>query len=214
MARTRSLDAIEIRVLGALMEKEQTTPDHYPLTINGVIAACNQKSNREPVMKLTETEVVEALDRLAADVLAWRNVGPRSERWEHRLDRRWNLDRPKKAVMTLLLLRGAQTAGELRGRSERLHRFAGVAEVEAVLGELASGPEPLVRQLPRLPGKRETRWIHLVGDEAAEEALTAAAAAPPPSRAGDEAAARLDALEKDVADLRRQLAALAAKLEG
>jgi uncharacterized protein len=166
MARTRSLDGVEIRVLGALMEKEQTTPDVYPMTVNAIIAACNQKTNREPVTHLSETEVVEALDRLRHEVLAWRSEGARSERWEQRLDRRWGLDPAAKAVMTLLLLRGPQTPGELRTRAERLHDFASVEAVEGVLARLAAGPDSLVRELPRRPGQRESRWRHTVGGEA------------------------------------------------
>jgi uncharacterized protein YceH (UPF0502 family) len=156
---------VEIRVLGALLEKEQTTPESYPLTINQAILACNQKSNRDPVTALTETEVVEALDRLAADVLAWRSTGSRAERWEHRLDRRWVLSSASKAIMTLLLLRGAQTPGELRTRGGRMHSFGDVGEVEAALAHMAEGTDPLVRELARRPGQREQRWIHLVGEE-------------------------------------------------
>ncbi|MEM8960270.1 MAG: YceH family protein [Acidobacteriota bacterium] len=182
MAVTRPLDAVEARVLGALMEKEQTTPDYYPMTIKAVIAAANQKSNRDPVMQLSETEVVEALDRLRDDVLAWRSEGARAERWEHRLDRRWRLDSAAKATMTLLLLRGPQTAGEIRTRSERMHIFNGVEEVERVLQGLAAREEPLVAQLERRPGQRETRWMHLAGDEsvtaAAQEASAPATSTP------------------------------------
>ncbi len=160
--RTRKLDPIEIRVLGALMEKERTTPDAYPMTINGVIAACNQKSNRDPVMQLTETEVVEALDRLREDVLTWRSEGARVERWQHSLDRRWQLDSAKKAIMCLLLLRGPQTVGELKTRCERQHHFASPQEVETVLQDMAADFDALVAELPRQPGKRENRWTHLV----------------------------------------------------
>src|SRR5262245_4411211 len=116
MALHRKLTAHEIRVLGCLLEKEQTTPDQYPLTVNTLIAASNQKTNRAPVLELSETEVVGALDSLRHEALAWRSEGARSERWEHLLDRRWSLDKPAKAVITLLLLRGPQTPAELRGR--------------------------------------------------------------------------------------------------
>lgn len=224
MPPTRPLDAIEIRVLGVLMEKEQATPDYYPLTINAAIAACNQKSNRDPVMKLTETQVVEALDRLFQDVLAWRSTGARAERWEHRLDRRWHLTAAKKAIMTLLLLRGPQTAGELKTRGERLHHFESLEEVERTMQQLAEGFDSLVRQLPRQPGKRETRWTHLVAiDEPSDDAAepVAVVAAPAPIRAPVEASPlpegptpveRLERLEAEVGELREELHALRERL--
>src|SRR5687768_10359643 len=154
------------------MEKEQATPAYYPLTAGALLAACNQRHNREPVTDLTAVEVEAALDRLRADVLVWRGEGARSERWAHTLDRRWALDPAAKAVMTLLLLRGPQTGGELRTRAERLHAFASVEEVERLLQQLAEGDEPLVVELPRRPGQRERRWAHRVGTD---DPLTAAA---------------------------------------
>jgi len=222
MSRTRQLDFEESRVLGALMEKEQTTPDAYPLTINALIAACNQKTSREPVTELSETEVVEALDRLRRDALAWRTEGARVERWEHLLDRRWILDRRRKAIMTLLLLRGPQTAAELKTRSDRLASFASRDEVESLLGEMAAEVDPLVQELPRQPGQRETRWRHLMGLEggvegvatgAAEASAGSAPASPPrpaavppadgrpPTMAGD----RLARVEEALDELRRTL---------
>lgn len=224
MARTRKLDAVEIRVLGALLEKQQTTPQQYPLTTNQVISACNQKTGREPVTDYSETEVTEALDRLRADVLVWRSQAARAERWEHRLDRRWELNPARKAVMTLLLLRGPQTPGELRTRSERMHAFDSVEEVEEVLGELATGFDALVCELPRQPGQRENRWMHLehadhdprqttTVTETAEdegEPEPPPAAAPPPRRTHD--AERLDRLEARVEELARELHELRAAL--
>lgn len=195
----RQLDAVECRVLGALLEKEQATPEYYPMTIHALVAACNQKSNRDPVLELSEREVEAALRRLFEDVLVWRSEGTRTLKWSHNLDRRWGLAPPTKAVMTLLLLRGAQTAGELRGRSERLHPFATVAEVEAALADLAAadpdkGEQALTAELPRAPGQKERRWIHLVGDAA----LAATALAEPAPPAGG-------ALEQRLADLERRL---------
>lgn len=195
----RQLDAVECRVLGALLEKEQATPEYYPMTIHALVAACNQKSNRDPVLELSEREVEAALRRLFEDVLVWRSEGARTLKWSHNLDRRWGLAPPTKAVMTLLLLRGAQTAGELRGRSERLHPFATVAEVEAALADLAAadpdkGEQALTAELPRAPGQKERRWIHLVGDAA----LAATALAEPAPPAGG-------ALEQRLADLERRL---------
>lgn len=218
MPPTRPLDFEEMRVLGALMEKEQTTPDQYPLTIKGVITACNQKTNREPVTDLTETDVVEALDRLRLDVLTWRSEGARAERWEHRLDRRWHLSSDKKAIMTLLLLRGPQTVGELKIRSERMHTFASTDEVEATLRSMtveeAGDENALVRELPKRPGQRENRWTHLVaaegamaaieedGDEASSApASRASSPAPAPAVHGPSALDRIDSLEARVDDL-------------
>lgn len=175
VSRTRKLDPVEIRVLGVLLEKEQTTPEHYPLTTLGVLGGCNQKTNREPVTELSETAVTEALDRLREDVLVWRSQSTRAERWEHRLDRRWGLDKKAKAVMTLLLLRGAQTPGEIRTRAERFYSFASVGEVEETLRSLAEGFDALVAELPRRPGQRESRWTHL--EDAGREMEDRAAAA-------------------------------------
>lgn len=219
MSRTRKLDPIEIRVLGVLLEKEQTTPDQYPLTTLAVVSGCNQKTNREPVTDLSETEVTEALDRLREDVLAWRTQSARAERWEHRLDRRWQLDPASKAVMTLLLLRGPQTPGELRTRADRMHSFESVAEVEGVLQRLSEGDDPLVRELPRRPGQRESRWMHLEGtEELPSEVADAPAERAEPRRpapgtasqvagpASDEA--RLARLEAAVAELREAVAEL------
>lgn len=225
MARVRPLNPTEIRVLGALLEKEQATPDTYPLTVNSLVSACNQKTNREPVTELSEGEVWDALESLRQDVLVWRVEGTRADRFEHRLDRRWHLTPQRKAVMTLLLLRGPQTPGELRSRSGRLHDFDSVDEVEATLEDLASGHEPLVVELPRQPGQRETRWAHTVGTEPPESQAAAATpaetlprpapeprpASPPPAPA-DEVLDRLETLEEAVDALRRELAALKSAL--
>lgn len=202
----RQLDAVECRVLGALLEKEQATPEYYPMTIHALVAACNQKSNRDPVTDLAEAEVEAALRRLFEDVLVWRSDGARTLRWSHNLDRRWGLSAATKAVMTLLLLRGAQTPGELRGRSDRLHPFSTVAEVEAALAELAAadpekGEQALVAELPRAPGQKERRWIHLAGDTAVP-----AAAAPAPAAGSDAGLEqRLAGLERRLARIEREL---------
>ena len=164
-------DPAEIRVLGALMEKEQTTPDYYPLTLKALVSACNQKSNRAPVMNLSLRDVSEALNRLSEDVLVWRIEGTRADRWRHSLDHRWELEPATKAVMTLLLVRGPQTTGELRSRSERLHPFASTNDVENTLESLASGNDALVVKLGRRPGQKEPRWQHLIGGEPDESAL-------------------------------------------
>ncbi len=198
----RKLDPAEVRVLGSLLEKEQTTPEACPLTVNAILAACNQKTNRDPVMDLSETAVVDALDRLRQDVLVWRTESARSERWQQSVVRRWGLDRAGKALMTLLLLRGAQTPGELRTRSERMHPFAALQEVEDALQRMATIEEPLVRELPRRPGQKEARWIHLVGD--VPEPVERVPAEPPVTSAASSAgslSSRVERLEQIVAKL-------------
>ena len=207
----RKLDAVEVRVLGALLEKEQTTPELYPLTVNALLAACNQKTNREPVMQLAEGDVWAALERLRQDVLVWRSEGTRAERWKQSVSRRWGLDAAGKALMTLLLLRGPQTGGELRARSERLHAFASLEEVEEALRRLAAMDEPLVAELPRRAGQKETRWTHLVGDAPPEAAAAPdepsyePAAATAGAAARPSLAARVDHLEELVSQLTRDL---------
>ncbi|MCH7664334.1 MAG: YceH family protein [Acidobacteria bacterium] len=155
----------QVRVLGALLEKEQATPEYYPLTVNALIAACNQKSNRDPVTQLTETEVVEAIDSLAKDTLVWRSDGARTERWRQSISRRLELDPEEKAVLTLLMLRGSQTTGELRSRSTRLHAFANLGEVEGALRRLTAEGRELAVELARRPGQKENRWTHLMAGE-------------------------------------------------
>ncbi len=198
MRLPRVLDAAEIRVLGALLEKEQTTPEYYPLTIKALVAACAQRSNREPVMDLSEVDVRQALERLREHALVWRSDGARVERWEHNLDRRWDLDRASKALITVLLLRGSQTPGELRTRTERMHGFPSPAEVERVLRALAAEEEPLVVEIPRQPGQKEARWTHLAGGEVEAAAPSVAARAAAPGTALEE---RLRRLEDRVAEL-------------
>lgn len=202
----RKLDAVEIRVLGTLLEKEQTTPEACPLSVNALLAGCNQKTNREPVMELTESQVVDALERLRQDVLVWRTEGARTERWQQSVVRRWGLDRAGKALMTLLLLRGPQTVGELRTRSERMVTFASIEEVEEALRRMASIDEPLVAETVRRPGQKEIRWTHLVGDIVEKE--PAALAEPPvvvASSGGPSLASRVERLEETVRRLAEDL---------
>ena len=212
----RPLDPVEVRALGALLEKQQATPEYYPLTLHALVAACNQKSNRDPVVEFSAGEVEAALDRLREHVFVWKTGGSRAEKWEQNVEGRWQLDAPAKAVMTLLLLRGEQTPGELRGRSDRLHPFATTADVEAALEKLAAGPEPLVAELPRRPGQKETRWTHLVAgpvEGARSPAAPAARASGPavpaaPSPRLDALASRVDALEERLAAISRELSDL------
>jgi uncharacterized protein YceH (UPF0502 family) len=203
----RPLDAVEVRVLGSLLEKEQTNPETSPLTVNALIAACNQKTNREPVMQLSEDQIVRALEVMRQDVLVWRTDSARAERWQQSVVRRWALDHAGKALMTLLLLRGPQTTGELRSRSERLHTFGSLGEVEAALAGLAGGEDPLVRELPRRPGQKETRFVHLVG-EVAESEPAAFEEAPEAAHSRPSLAERLERLEEIVAGLANDVAEL------
>jgi uncharacterized protein YceH (UPF0502 family) len=194
----RPLDPVEIRVLGSLLEKETTTPDQYPLTVPALVAACNQKTNRDPVLELAPREVEDALARLKSDVFVWPATGARAVRWRVSLDRRWTLTPATRAVMALLLLRGPQTAGELRSRSDRLHDFPTVLAVEAALESLAGGNEPLVVRLPRRPGQKEERWMHRVGGPVDLETL------------GEETAPELAAPRRSLLDDR--LSAIEARL--
>lgn len=197
------LSSTQVRVVGALLEKEQATPEYYPLTINALIAACNQKSNRDPVIQLSETEVVEALDTLADDTLVWRTEGARVERWRQSISRRLELDPEEKAVLTLLMLRGPQTVGELRSRSARLHPFDRLSEVEEALQRLTTTGRELVVELPRRPGQKENRWAQLIGGPVAESAgeTTAVASQPRSGGLADRVAtleARVEALADEI----------------
>jgi uncharacterized protein len=205
----RTLDPVEIRVLGALMEKQLTTPEYYPLTLNALLAACNQKSNREPVMELSESEVSRALDRLQDEKLVWRVMGGRAVRFDHNLDNVWHLKRAEKALLTLLFLRGPQTSGEMRGRSDRLQSFDTVAEVEDVLRDMSTHSEPLVRELPRRPGQKEGRWAHTTGGAIVETVPEASEA---PEVRGEPLAVRVQRLEEQVAALTTALSELKTKL--
>jgi uncharacterized protein YceH (UPF0502 family) len=203
----RPLDPAEARVLGVLLEKELLTPDAYPLTLNAVAAAANQKTSRVPVMELAAAEVADALERLRQHVLVWRSEGARVEKWRQSVDRRWELDEAGRALTALLLLRGPQTPGELRTRSDRLHPFASVEEVEVALRRMAAIDEPVVAELSRRPGHKESRWAHLAGGEVGTTA--APGTAPAPSLAGGEPLAhRVERLEAEVARLREEMAAL------
>jgi uncharacterized protein len=175
------LNPVEVRVLGALAEKALATPDYYPLSLNALVNACNQKTGREPVMELSDEEVASALDQLMRRRLAGSTTGAgsRVEKYRHLLDHAFELDRAGVAALTVLLLRGPQTAGEVRARTSRMHEFEGLDDVEATLTRLASGDPPLAVEMARQPGRKEPRFSHLLGgpvDEQLEEAPTAAVA--------------------------------------
>ena len=200
------LSVHEARVLGVLVEKQRTVPDTYPLTLNALVAGCNQKSSRDPVLTLSDTDVQEALDGLKHPSLAIETSGGRVMRYAHNAERALALPSQSVALLAALLLRGAQTAGELRINTERMHRFADISTVEAFLNELAEREAgALVAELPRTTGTRETRWMHLLSEAApATEPATNAAPAP-----GVDAAA----LANEVALLRDEVAALRLEVE-
>jgi uncharacterized protein len=210
------LTTAEARVLGALVEKEVTTPDYYPLTLNALVNACNQRSNREPVMNLDEDDVRQALRGLEEMHLAGRarSADGRVTKYEHWLGEAFNFSRAETALICLLLLRSAQTPGELRGRTERMHAFAEISDVLAGLQKLMEREPSLVAILPRQPGARESRYAHLLSGSV--ESL--AAAMPLPSVDTTEDATppneRIAQLETAVQELRREIATLRQKIDG
>ena len=197
-------------MLGALIEKEHTTPDVYPLTMNGLIAACNQISNRNPVVSYDESTVHAALDSLREKGLTRivYSTSNRATKYRHVLDEARALEPPEIAILAVMLLRGPQTVGELRTRTERIHAFASLGEVEQVLDRLSRREDgPFVRRLERQPGQKEARFTHLLGESAAVDA-PAATAAPPAAGLEDEVRqlrADLDALRAEFDSLRDQL---------
>src|SRR5574340_132400 len=179
------LSLLETRVLGVLAEKQRTVPDSYPLTLNSLVSGCNQKSSRDPVIEASEAEVQAALDSLRALSLIVETSGGRASRYGHNIERVLHMPTQSTALRTMLMLRGPQTAGELRINCERLHKFADISSVEGFLTELAERTEgPLVVELPRQPGARENRWMHLLsGVPVVEERAYVASA--PSAQGGD-----------------------------
>ncbi|MFN9299810.1 MAG: YceH family protein [Acidobacteriota bacterium] len=163
---TFALDPMEQRVLGALLEKEMATPEYYPLSLNALVNACNQKNNREPIMQLTEPDVLNATDSLRHQGLAYVHSGRehRVPKYSQGLGQKLNLGNKDLALLCVLLCRGPQTPGELRGRTQSLHPFEDLDAVLASLARLQSREEPLARELPKAPGTKESRWCHLLGD--------------------------------------------------
>jgi uncharacterized protein len=203
------LNGVEARVLGALVEKETTTPEYYPLSLNALVNACNQKNNREPVMNLDEDAVREALRGLEEDGLA----GPsrsdsRVTKYEHHLQEVFNFTRGEVAMLCILLLRGAQTPGELRGRTERMHRFDELDDVLGALQRLMQREPPLAKALPRQPGTKETRYVHLLSGEV-EGPVTESGFGAVEAASGDERLARLEA---EVVELRHEVVELKERL--
>jgi hypothetical protein len=202
------LNPLEVRVLGSLMEKEITTPDYYPLSLNALVNACNQKSNRDPVMDVDESAVREALYSLGEKGLAGpvSSAESRVTKYEHRMQEVFNFTRRESAIVCVLLLRGPQTPGELRGRTERLFSFDDLADVQSTLQRLAQHDPPLAKMLARQPGTKEARYVHLLaGDAEAWDTAQPSAAAGSGSLAGSE---QISMLEEAVARLEQELAAL------
>jgi uncharacterized protein YceH (UPF0502 family) len=206
----------QARVVGCLLEKELATPDNYPLSMNSLLAACNQTSNRTPVVSYDEPTVSNAIENLRAEGLV-RVVYSRSNRvdkYRHVVDEALGLDAPERAVLAVMLLRGPQTEAELRTRTERLHAFGDDRELEGTLERMAGRDEPLVVRLERRPGQKEARWAHLMGGQPAIEEYQPGEDEPRATRADRIAAleARLEALEDDVGRLRADHDELSEKL--
>ena len=207
MSQVPILSLLETRVLGVLVEKQHTVPDTYPLSLNALVAGCNQKSSRDPVMNATEAEVQAAIDRLKGLSLVMEGSGSRVTRYEHNVNRVLQLPPQSVALLATLLLRGAQTPGELRINCERLYKFSDISSVEVFLNELRERPAgTLVVELPRRPGSRENRWAQLLsGAPAAETAV----AEPADATAGaDVTVSEVAALKANVARLEADVAAL------
>lgn len=207
------LDPFEVRVLAVLAEKEALTPDNYPLSLNALTNGCNQLSSRDPVMSISEQTVQDVLQRLSQKkmVTEVRQAGARVPKYEHRMRMKWVLEQDKLAILVVLMLRGIQTAGEIRTRSGRLHDFASVAEVENGLQFLTDKFPPLVMRLARAPGTKEARYAHLLaGTEALERQETAASFSSVPESAEPD---RLARLEEEVARLRAELAELSGRFD-
>lgn len=203
------LSLIETRVLGVLAEKQKTVPDSYPLTLNSLVSGCNQKTSRNPVLDLTEAQVQAALDSLKGYSLVAETSGGRAFRYEHNIDRVLRVPSQSVALLTVLMLRGPQTAGELRIACDRMHNFADISSVEGFLEELAERPAgALVVKLARLPGARESRWAHLLSGTPAEEAADAGAGDAPRAAAHDDSLGEVAALKANVARLEAEVASL------
>ncbi len=199
------LNEYELRVLGALIEKQIATPDYYPMTPNALVNACNQKNHRDPVVSYDEATVVRALDSLREKNLAYVFHGSdaRVPKYGHLFPKAYDLSVPEVALMCVLILRGPQTSGELRSRTGHLHQFENLSEVESLMQALSAREEPMVVKLPRQPGSRESRYAHLLGGEV-DLAQTVR-----PEPAPD----RLDKLEEEIALLRQEVSSLRRQLE-
>jgi uncharacterized protein len=208
------LNDVETRVLGSLIEKDVTTPDYYPLSLNALVNACNQKNNRDPVMNLDEDAVRQALDTLQEKRLAGptSSADSRVTKYEHRLQEVFNFTRGETAILCVLLLRGPQTPGELRGRTERMHRFEDLTEVQSTLQRLMQRDPPLARVLPRQPGTKESRYKHLLAGDVEDVGDVARAPSPAYVSSNPADEDRITRLEDELSDLRKELADLKQQL--
>jgi len=210
------LNQVEARVLGALVEKDITTPDYYPLSLNALVNACNQKNNRDPVMNLDENAVRDALAGLQEMRLAGPAGGADSRvtKYEHRLQEVFNFTRGETALLCVLLLRGPQTPGELRGRTERLHRFESLDDVHSSLQKLKDRQPSLARVLPRQPGTKEARYMHLLSGDAGIPESAPDNDSLPMARSHRDGTdeSRIARLEQEIADLRSEIASLRQEL--
>jgi hypothetical protein len=205
------LSATEARVLAVLVEKQHTVPDTYPLSLNALVSGCNQKTSRDPVMELTEADARDALEALRARSLVIESSGGRVMRYEQNAKRVLGVPSESVALLATLMLRGPQTAAELRANCERIHRFSDVSATEAYLEELAArAPQPFVRRLARPPGSREQRWAHLLSGEAPEDAAPQGVATMRDAPRGVDVEALLARVER----LEAEVAALRARLDG
>lgn len=204
----RDLTPLEARVLGVLVEKQATVPDTYPLSLNALVAGCNQKTARYPVIEATEAEVLTAVDGLKSLSLVFEGSGARVVRWEHNMGRALAVPSQALALLAVLMLRGPQTSAELRQNCERLHRFADISSVEGFLDELATKEPARVVRLARAPGSREPRWAHRLCGELAE-----AVVAVPPDGEGSVAAVEVAALKAEVARLGTEMQRLDTQLK-
>ena len=201
------LSLLETRVLGVLAEKQRTVPDSYPLTLNSLLSGCNQKSSRDPVIEATEAEVITALDSLRSLSLIVETSGGRASRYAHNIEKVLHIPTQSTAILTMLMLRGPQTAGELRINCERLHKFADISSVESFLAELAErAAGGLVVELPRQPSSRENRWMHLLSGAPVIEARTSSATSATPS--SDVSVGEIAALKANVAKLETEIGEL------
>jgi uncharacterized protein len=208
----RNLSPLEARVLAVLIEKQATVPDTYPLSLNALVAGCNQKTARQPVIEATEAEVLTGVDSLKLLSLVYEGSGSRVVKFEQNMARAMQLPGQAVALLAVLMLRGPQTAAELRLNCERLHRFADISSVEGFLDELSTKTVPLVLKLARAAGEREARWAHLLCGEVAQPAVRAAVAGDDSVSAGELAA--LKAEQTRLADELSELKALVQRIAG